>query len=419
MTTKPQRWVSLDIKNVMGIKAVHLDRKGPVTTIGGKNGQGKSSIVKTLWMLLGGAASRPDVPLRDQAYKGGAELELTDYICKLDLSKGKAPRLKVTPKDGSKAPPPVTFLKALTAGHSFNPAAFYTESREKQVEILKTIAKQDTTEIDENRADLYEQRTEANRTRKHLEAQLDAAPHHEGAPESESTASELLEELKRRQGVNAENARARQSLERDRDLVIGLKRERAELLDRLAGIDEKIAEITERGQARAATVAKLEDLNEDEVATHIDDLETANRWVRDNKAHADLADRHEDACNVVETLTGRIGELDERKAKVIASTEFPVDGLGFGEGCVTYNGRPLDQACGLERLRVSVAIGAALNPGLRLLTLDDGEKLDEEAHANLIKVAKEGGYDLLIARVSSGPECDVIIEGGEIAGGGK
>jgi hypothetical protein len=117
-------------------------------------------------------------------------------------------------------------------------------------------------------------------------------------------------------------------------------------------------------------------------------------------------------------LTQEIEAIDQKKADAIAAARMPVPGLGFGaDGVVTLNGLPLDQASAAERLRVSVAIGLAMNPRLRVLLIRDASLLDRESMRQVAEMAKAAGAQLWVERVEVDDQTTVLIEDGQVAGG--
>jgi hypothetical protein len=66
---------------------------------------------------------------------------------------------------------------------------------------------------------------------------------------------------------------------------------------------------------------------------------------------------------------------------------MPVEGLGFADSedgpFVTLGAEPFDQASQAQKIRVSVAIAAAMNPKLRVARILDGSLLDARSWAAL------------------------------------
>ena len=114
--------------------------------------------------------------------------------------------------------------------------------------------------------------------------------------------------------------------------------------------------------------------------------------------------------------TKTISEIDERKRAELAAAEFPVAGLGFDDDGVLLNDLPFSQASSAEKLRVSVAMGLAMNPRLRVLLIRDGSLLDEESLGIIQEMAEKSDAQIWIERVGEGAECQVIIEDGSIKG---
>jgi len=93
---------------------------------------------------------------------------------------------------------------------------------------------------------------------------------------------------------------------------------------------------------------------------------------------------------------------------------MPVDGLGFGDGIVTLNDLPFEQASDAERLRVSIAIAMATNPKLRVIRIRDGSLLDEDSMKMIAEMAKDGDFQYWIERVDSTGTVGIVLEDGEV-----
>ena len=71
-------------------------------------------------------------------------------------------------------------------------------------------------------------------------------------------------------------------------------------------------------------------------------------------------------------------------------------------------------SCGAEKLRVSVAMGLAMNPKLNVLLIRDGSLLDADNLEMVARMAEVADAQVWIERVGDGAECQVIIENGKI-----
>lgn len=94
---------ALELENVKRIKAVRLEPSpNGLTIIGGKNGQGKTSVLDAIAWGLGGDRYKPSVPAREGALVPPAiHIELDNGI--IVERKGKNSALKVIDSNGNKS----------------------------------------------------------------------------------------------------------------------------------------------------------------------------------------------------------------------------------------------------------------------------------------------------------------------------
>src|SRR6187399_849792 len=75
----PQRVISFETKNVMGVKAAFVDTQGKhMVKIAGKNGQGKTSLLRSIEMALCGKSVFPVKTVHRGESFGTVEVQLTD-----------------------------------------------------------------------------------------------------------------------------------------------------------------------------------------------------------------------------------------------------------------------------------------------------------------------------------------------------
>lgn len=410
--------VEFRAQNFMRLRALRIRPDGqPVVVLGGKNKQGKSSVLRGIKAVLGGQTHVPGVPLREGEDEGEVELHLSDGLVarRTFTEDGKS---KLIVRDGNgKVTSPQALLKKLLGPLSFDPLAYSRKLPDEQARILRELAGIDTTALDTRRKKLYDERTEKNREVKRLKALLDKTPQIIDAPAVEVSVAELAAELE----VQAEHNRA---VQEDKGRVEARRRALDEadakierLRDELEALRTKrgdLAKDLEEAQAiaDAATMVDLTPLRE-----QIKTAEESNAKVRQNAER----ERHRDDLREVEgessELTLQIGDIDAEKLRLVAEAKLPLPGLGFDDSGVTLNGMPLQQASGAEQLELSVAIGFALNPELKVLFIDQGSELDEDNLRLLNDMVEAKGGQIWLVRVSTGEECSVVIEDGMVRGG--
>ena len=82
------------------------------------------------------------------------------------------------------------------------------------------------------------------------------------------------------------------------------------------------------------------------------------------------------------------------------------------DGELTYNGKKWDCMSGSDQLIAATAIVRAINPKCGFVLLDKLEQLDADTLLNFGSWLEEQGLQAIATRVSTGPECSIIIEDG-------
>ena len=420
---KSMNIISLESNNIKRLKAVQITPDGNMVVIGGKNGQGKTSVLDSIVYALAGASSHCAQPVRQGEDKG-------KIVCKLEngltvtrtFTATGGTALTVTNGDGAKFPSPQGILDALVGKLSFDPLEFTRMDPKRQLETLKSMVGLDFTEQDRKRKTLYDERTQVNREAKSVRARVETMPHHPDAPAEEVSVSDLLEELKRRQEANTVITESKKAVEE-------FKARMSKGEEAIADLDKKIAELQAQREKAVAFMLTLEgkikeawafvstavEANEAEVAAQIDDIAAINKKVAANVQRKEIEAEAVALESRSADLTGQIDQIDKAKAEALAATSFPVPGLSFDEAGVVFNGVPFSQSSDAEKIRVSVSMGLAMNPQLKVVLIRDGSLLDEDSLAMIASMASENNAQVWIERVGKGDECSVIIDDGEVA----
>jgi hypothetical protein len=424
---QPLKIVSLTAENVKRLSAVHITPDGSLVVIGGRNAQGKSSVLDAITYALGGKEEICAVPVRRGEKTARVVCNLGDLVITRTFTATGGGSLKVTGKDGASFPSPQAVLNKLVGSLSFDPLAFARLKPAEQAETLRVLVGLDFTKQEYERRKLYEERTIINRRAETLKANLETRPQHPDAPSEEVDAGKLTAELDRIAAVNRQHAAfrqgaedARENAQESRTDIEGAKGRiaelRAALADEEASLARQQAELVNREtlvetlQERAAA---LVDEDAEPVKVQLRTATEVNRKVRDNAERRRAEKEMEEQQSQSRAKTTAIDAIDAAKTKAISEANFPTPGLGFAEdGTVTLNGLPFSQSSSAEQLRSSVAMGIALNPRLRVLLIRDGSLLDADSLAMIAAMATEANAQLWIERVGHGAECAVIIEDG-------
>ena len=398
--------IQLTASNVKRLKAVEITPDGTLQIVGGRNAQGKSSVLDAIWLALGGgkAGKETTLPIRDGESKASVTLDLGDLVVTRSWTQ-KGTTLKVTSKDGAVYGSPQKMLDELVGRLSFDPLEFTRLSAREQRDALLDLVDLDVDvdALDRERAEVFAQRTEVGRQGKAIgDVQVD-----ESLPVEEQSAGAIIQQIREAEDHNREVQSYREQHSTAEWQCDQIAAQIRELQDRLQRMEE------DRDAAHKYLLANSPHdttLLEAKLAT----VEETNDQIRANNAARKQAERKADMRQDYEILTKKLAELDEQKAQALASATFPVEGLGFDEHGVTFQGVPFSQASSAEQIRVSLAMAMALNPKLRVLRIKDGSLLDEDTLAAIREQVAGNDFQLWLERVGDADEGAVIIEDGAV-----
>ena len=425
--------------NVKRLSAIQINPRGSVVVIGGKNAQGKSSVLDSIIYALAGASSLPGQPVR----KGEelAEINITlDSDPKLSIRRrirddGKTDlEIKQVSGDGYTATikSPQTLLDALCGTIAFDPLAFTRLRPNDQVNVLRQLVGVDVSDLDRRIGELQAERADVNRDAKRFAAEVDALPHFADAPDEEQSAAEIVERLEALQKANQEIAKrtadhdaAEKAAQAAAVETAGAVAHAQELEAELRRVEEQIKALTAKHDAQRiaadALKAELETLaiqDDRSIRDELAAVDEVNAKVRANAARVEKIGDAEAAAAQSSDLANQVEDLRRERRERIDAAEWPVEGLGFSDDGVTVGGLPFDQCSSAEQLYTSAAIGLAQHPKLRVLLIRDGSLLDEDALERVAELAAKHDAQIWIERVGRGEECSVIIEDGAIGAKG-
>jgi len=315
-------------------------------------------------------------------------------------------RLDLTNKDGAKYPKAQAKLDELVGKLSLDPLAFTLLDDKKQLQQLLDLVELPFSPeaLEAERKQVFEERTAVNRRAKEFEsalAQFGELP--ANLPTTEVSVAELLGEYRNLESAQQERARYLTDLHESRYKVEELERQLAAARKHLADVTEAIGNMPDH-------TADLETLRR-----KIDGAEETNRLVRKAQERGSLEFQYDATKDQAAKLTAKLEQIAKTKAEGLAAAKFPVDGLGFTEDGVTYQGQPFKQASSAEQIRVSMAMAIALNPALRIIRISDGSLLDSDSLALVEKTAREHNFQIWIEMVEGDHESAFTIIDGELA----
>lgn len=405
------RIVELKVQNIKRLRAVHITPGGSTVILGGKNGAGKTSVLDAIQMALAGAKAIPADPVRHGAKQGSIVAHLGDLVVERTIAPNGATTLTVRDGEGIKQRSPQAILDALCTRLAFDPLAFNAMPPARQNEVLRDLLGLDFSQLDAERERAFSQRTETTRDAKATRSASEALVVPATTPADPVVVADLVAELQ------AANVAAEQARDRQRaltDLAADVERLEAEQRRTEAALMSKRMQVN----ALAREVqAPLPDVAA--IAARLGTAETTNRHVHLRGQRDTLEYRAGELDKRSAALTARIEAIDAEKAAALAARPFPVAGLTLGPDGPLLDGVVLEQASAAQRLRVSVAIGLAMNPRLKVLLVRDASLLDEDSLALVSAMAAEAGAQVWLERVGDGDPTAVVIADGQVASDGQ
>jgi AAA domain len=423
------RILSFLAENFMRLTVVQITPDGNLIQITGANGEGKTSTINALWAALGGSDAIPDQPIHAGKKSARIEVKLGDDDgTKLIVERSfteKGSYLTVKSPDGGKFSKPQKIMDGLMGAIGFDPLAFMRMNAKEQFDMLRNIVPLavDVDALDRKRLTIYEARTALNRTIAAARARAEAIKFPDDLPDEAPDREAIMNRLA---NVSTHNATVSEYL-RDRER---LHKARNDYLEDVLRIQEELDQAkrdlakieTEVAQADAQIIPDPID-----AADVRAELEAAERVIEGQRLRQSWIDADGELTTLTREETEKneaIAVIDAEKTKAITSAKMPVEGLSFrvpegeafSKGVVEYNGHPLRQASAAEQLAVSAAIGAALNPQLKVLLCRDGSLLDSKSLAALGTFAEKAGMQVFLERVDESGEVGVVIEDGHVKG---
>lgn len=404
----------LEIENVKKIKAVTLSpTESGLTVIGGRNGQGKTSVLDAIAWALGGDKFRPS-----EAQRAGSvvppNLKITLSNGLVVERKGVNSALKVTDPEGNKAGQQL--LNSFVEQFALNLPKFMEVSvREKADILLRIIGVGDQLyklETEENQ--LYNQRHAIGQIADQKAKHAKEMPIYTGVPEEPVSAAELIKEQQAILARNGEKQRFREITDKLLDELSLIEKSIENHENVLRELRQKHSETMEKYVASQKSPKELELESTSEIEQSIANIEAVNIKVRANLERERAEIEAEGFKKQYDDLTSKISDVRQTKIDLLKGADLPLPGLSVEDGELTYNGYKWDNMSGAEQLKVSTAIVRKLNPECGFVLIDKLEQMDVDTLSEFGSWLSENGLQAIATRVSTGDECSVIIEDGYV-----
>ena len=405
---------ALEAENVKRIKAVALTPAPTgLTLVGGNNNQGKTSVLDALAWALGGDRFRPNAAQRDGAV-APAHLKVTLSNGVIVERKGKNSTLTVTDPTGRRSGQQL--LNAFIEPLALDLPRFMEASDKEKADILLRIIGIGT-ELhvrDLEIKSLYDKRTftgQLAQQKKHFAEELIYYPE---APEEPVSASDLIHQQQEILARNGENQRKRNQLVQLTDLLERQKKVVADLEFQLSTEKQRLTTMQADVKIAQTSAENLQDESTAELEASIRSIEETNQKVRANLEKARAEDEAAQYASDYDKLTEAITQKRADRMALLNGADLPLPELSVEDGALTYKGKHWRDMSGSDQLRVAAAIVRSLNPDCGFVLLDKLEQMDMTTLTEFGRWLEAEHLQAIATRVSTGSECQIIIEDGMV-----
>lgn len=421
-----------EITNFKGVKFKRLKIGGKSFLITGKNGKGKSSLIQAI-----NSAFSTDTLPPNPVTKGEEKAVVRMVLSGVDASgKAKEYTVQVSFKEDGKGTIAVyngemekigntkSVVKEIFNYISFDILSFLRKSPTEQVKALKQLAGDAFCEqlerIDKDRKQKYSERTYLNQKVKDLEGKLKL---HGYTPEqielymeprSEEALKEKLDTVRKDQQlydrINSGLETRKAQLEGNAQRLERIEKQIADLMREKEEVEKQMTEIRNEISKGEDWIKRNERPSDEAILRELDEI------TRHNMEHGRIAGYIKDSEELIHTkdksssISSEIEKLDSEKISLFSQSPLPVEGLSFNEDGVFYNDLPLDENQ-IERsmlIKIGTEIAMAMNPTLRVVSIQDASLLDHDSLKYIIDVCKKNEYQLIAEIV--GEEEDPVIQ---------
>lgn len=415
--------IQLQAENVKRLKAIDISPAGNCVVISGKNDNGKSSVLDSIWLALQykAAIKTNPVPLRAGTSKGEVTIDLGEYIVTRRFTPNNSV-LEIKTPDGSKIPSPQKLLDGFIGELSFDPWDFLRKSEKEQRDLLGdllfklTEGKLDLAEFDKQKEDAYNQRTDLNREKNRIATLVTSiAPPADSDPLEEKSVSELATSIQTALDNNSQLKSLYDGLTVKQNNISRWKEEIEVLQKKMDQEKEAIGKDTE-------TLAGLQLQDVPMLQDQLKNIEENNKRAREVLQYKKLQQDLNGIEQKIIVLNETMELIEIEKAEALEATSLPIKNLVINADGIRYLNEenkeiPFCQASTAKKLRVSLALAMAANPTLRVIRISDGSLLDDDSMKIITEMAQNEDFQVWVeyACRNENDKIGIYIEDGMIS----
>ncbi len=376
----------LRIKNFKKIKELEITPEDNVIVIAGENASGKTSALDAISWCLGGESfgkKKITKPVREGQKEAEVVMEIDNFVVRKYCKDNRINRLIVTNKDKNiQYKSPQTMLDSFVGKLSFDPREFMMFSPKEQRDLLLEAfgLKEKLDEVDKEREQIYNERTDVNKDIKTYEGQLKGLKIEKDLPEEIISIAELSKKLEKARDYNY-GLGVKLTLIKDYEARI------KELKYELENSEGRVKELKEETKGK-----KSKDL--EVIREKIEKAESINEKIREAEKYNEISSLTNVKKSESEKLTKEILNLDKSKLKLLKEKKIPFKNLTIEEEGIKFQDIPFNQLADSEKLKISIEMAMILNPKLKVIRITDANLFDNKNMKIIEEMANKFKYQM-------------------------
>lgn len=407
---------NFQIENTKRVKAVRVKpTQNGLTVIGGKNNQGKTSVLDAIAWALGGNRFKPSSPQHDDSILPPKIKIVMDNGLVVER-KGKNSDLKVIDPSGEKGGQ--ALLDSFVEELALDLSKFMRSNNKEKADILLRIigVGEQLFELEQQEQATYNKRHAIGQIADQKQKFADEQTFYPDAPDDLVSASELIKQQQTILAKNGKNQEYRNNLKNLEITHQNQSEEHARLTERIKQLEADLAATNEALIAARKTAAELQDESTAEIEQSINDVEKINIKVRANFDKQKAEDDAKEYKNQYDSLSSELNKIRKAKTDLLTNADLPLKDLSVEDGELIYQSKKWDSMSGSDQLKVATAIIRKLKPNCQFVLIDKLEQMDLDTLEEFGKWLETEGLQAIATRVSTGDECSIIIEDGYVKG---
>lgn len=407
--------MSFEVENVKKVSLVRMNvSPSGMTVIGGKNAQGKSSVLDAIVYALGGEKYRPDNLQRDGGMAPARiRLQLENGLTV--ERKGKNASLTVTDSTGKKGGQALlnSFIEELALNL---PKFLAMNDNEKAHVLLGTLGIEDKLKaLDLKEQTAYDRRHEYGIVRDQKKKYAAELPEYDDVPDVPVQIDDIVSQLEQIHSRNNDRERLRNQYRSLSDRVKTAEESVESLHQQLMQAELKLSAAKALLDA-AENPAADEDESTEELEQQIGNLTEINGKIKANLDKAAALEIAAECDQKYDKMTADVESVRTERLALLNGVKMPLPELSIGKNAkgvpvLMYRGQTWDGMSGMERIKVGTAIVQNLKPDCKFVLLDGMECFDSDQLAAFDQWLMDNDLQAICTRVGT-DGASIVIEDG-------